>query len=42
VDRADKVEAGIALRRQRDDDFTLAELAIGFGRFIGHDARPRM
>jgi hypothetical protein len=30
VDRADKVEAGIVLRRQRDRHFTLAEVSFSF------------
>jgi hypothetical protein len=38
TDRADEVETRIALRRQRDDDFTLTEFALGVGRFIGHAA----
>jgi hypothetical protein len=36
VDRADEVEAGIALRRQRHGHLTLTELGFGFGGFIGH------
>ena len=38
VDRADEVETDIALRRQRDGDFTLTEFVFWFGRFAGHAA----
>jgi len=38
TDRADKVEAGIALRRQDDSHLALTEFTFGVRRFLAHAA----
>ena len=38
MDRPDKIEIGMALRRQYDRRFALAEFSFDVGRFLAHAA----